>query len=242
MNNPAAQPPSSSSDGKKAHRRRLVLAGSVVFVLFLAVALWRLLGSGGPELAPLPDDPAERARMFHRELRENPIERPDSAKPSRTAYRDWLEARGAQFSGTQQQDASRDTGPGGSPPPVVDFGTTQFPTAPENAEPAPIQPNEYLDEEDLRHPEIYFEVAQHYPDMNNLSERRATLRFFQAYQEQLRRKADEQIGSGEDAKTVAETHAAVKRYDEAINQLRGLIDQQVAEQKAAGTYQEPIRE
>jgi hypothetical protein len=79
---------------------------------------------------------------------------------------------------------------------------------------------EWLTEENLRHPEIYFEHAEEIPELNRPEERRDTLDFFVAYREKLTRDL-EIVGQTGDERN--EILAAIGRYDDAIKRLRRLI-------------------
>lgn len=75
-------------------------------------------------------------------------------------------------------------------------------------------------EEDRRHPERYFELAERIPELNRPEERRETLEYFRAYRRKLQRDVD----VGRDAAERREILATIARYDAAIARLRRLID------------------
>jgi hypothetical protein len=79
--------------------------------------------------------------------------------------------------------------------------------------------NEWFTEDDLRHPERYFEMAERIPELNRLEERRQTLDYFLAYREKLQRDLE-----GTEPATRQELLATIARYDSAIARLRALID------------------
>jgi len=81
--------------------------------------------------------------------------------------------------------------------------------------------NDWFKQEDLLHPERYFEVAEHVPELNRPEERRDTLEFFLAYREKLQRDL-EAVGDNSDKRQ--EILATIERYESAISRLRKLIE------------------
>jgi hypothetical protein len=80
---------------------------------------------------------------------------------------------------------------------------------------------ERFTEEDLHHPELYFELAEQMRELNRPEERRDTLEFFLAYREKLGRDL-EVVGENEDKRQ--EILATIERYESAIARLRELVD------------------
>jgi hypothetical protein len=83
---------------------------------------------------------------------------------------------------------------------------------------------EWFTEEDQRHPERYFELAERMPELNRAEERRDALQFFLAYREKLRGDLD----TVKDPDEQREILAAIGRYDDAIARLRELLETQTA--------------
>ena len=81
--------------------------------------------------------------------------------------------------------------------------------------------NDRFTEEDLHHPERYFELAERMPELNRPEERRDTLDFFLAYREHLSRDL-EVVGANPDKRQ--EILATIERYEGAIARLRELVD------------------
>jgi len=212
--------------------RRRLLAALAASAVLLAGALWWIWGRttdlAGREAAK------ERARLageFRRDLRKNPIAKPEGRKPLRTAFRAWLAERGISYEQPGAAAAPKPD-PAQVAPGVVDFGKMQHEEVP--AEPERIEPNEFLDEDDLRHPEIFFEMAKSIPEYSRLEERRDVLDFFQRYQAQLKGDLEKQTREGARPEVTSETRAAIGRYDEAIGKLRKLIEEQEKTEKDAG--------
>jgi len=86
--------------------------------------------------------------------------------------------------------------------------------------------NERFTQDDLRHPERYFEFAERMPELNRPEERRDTLEYFVAYREKLGRDLD---AAGADGAARQEILTVIERYDRAIARLRALIDEQPAQ-------------
>lgn len=83
-------------------------------------------------------------------------------------------------------------------------------------------PNEHLTQEDLDHPERYFDAAARVPALNEPEARRDTLDFFRAYRAQLER----DLEAPEHGGRRSEILATIARYDDAIGRLRELIEAQ----------------
>ncbi len=208
-----------------AKTKRVALLATAGLVFVLAAAIWWAIADEEP---PFPEDQNERIEMFKRDLRDGKIQKPEGTrKPLRTAYRNWLREHGV------DPDKPRDDE--GSPPPVeqhpsgypvVDFGKMKFPEEPPPTEPERIEPNEFLDDEDLRHPEIFFEMAKSVPEYNRLEERRDVLDFFERYQEQLKGDLKKQLEAGASTEEILEIRTAIGRYDEAIKKMRDLVREQ----------------
>jgi hypothetical protein len=77
---------------------------------------------------------------------------------------------------------------------------------------------EWFTEEDLRHPERYFAMAERIPELNRPEERRQTLEFFLAYREKLQRDLREAEPAARE-----EVLATIARYDAAIARLRAVM-------------------
>jgi len=88
------------------------------------------------------------------------------------------------------------------------------------AERFPTKP--WFTEEDLRHPERYFALAERMPELNRPEERHDTLEFFLAY----RKKLAHDLERAGDTDQRQEIMATIDRYDAAIARLRALIDPQ----------------
>lgn len=84
-----------------------------------------------------------------------------------------------------------------------------------------FETNDWFTEEDLHHPERYFELAERMPELNRPEERRDTLDFFLAYREKRRRDLE---AGGESPDQRQEMLASIERYDAAIARLRAIID------------------
>jgi hypothetical protein len=80
--------------------------------------------------------------------------------------------------------------------------------------------NDRFTQDDLQHPERYFAVAEHMPELRRPEERRDTLDFFLAYRDKLRR--DLEAAQSPDQR--AEILTVLERYEDAIQRLRDLID------------------
>jgi hypothetical protein len=76
-------------------------------------------------------------------------------------------------------------------------------------------------EDDLRHPERYFDLAERVPELNRPEERRDVLAYFLAYREKLGR---DLAAAGADEAKRAEILLVIERYDAAIARLRKLLD------------------
>lgn len=208
--------------------RPWIFLGVALISIMGALALWRL--GSGRELAPaqpLPEDPAARAAMFRKHLRENPVAPdPESRKPVRKEWERWLaehnaaETETAETEGTDQGQPEKRT-----PPPVFDFGTASLPRAPVQRAPERIEPNEFLDKEDLRHPEIFFEVAEYKPEYSTLEVQLDVHRFFSQYRKQLDGELGTLLKQGGNPDEIAEIRAALGRYDKAIEKIESLIAQ-----------------
>ncbi len=136
--------------------------------------------------------------------------------------------RGAHAPGTAPEPATpalhADASPQARPtPPVFDFATlAHAPRSEQRNEAEPrFTTNEWFTQEDRRHPERYFELAERMPELNRPEERRDTLAYFVAYREKLRRDLEAAGGDGEKRR---ETRATIARYDAAISRLRKLIE------------------
>lgn len=117
---------------------------------------------------------------------------------------------------TERSSAARPT------PSVFDFATLTPAAEPgERKEEEQFVTNDRFTEEDLHHPERYFELAEHMPELNRPEERRDTLDFFLAYREKLERDL-EVVGENRDKHQ--EILADIERYEGAIARLRALID------------------
>lgn len=81
--------------------------------------------------------------------------------------------------------------------------------------------NDWFTQEDQRHPERYFELAERMPELNRPEERRDTLEYFRAYRDTLQRDLD---AAGDDGHERQETLATIARYDHAIARLGRLIE------------------
>jgi hypothetical protein len=82
--------------------------------------------------------------------------------------------------------------------------------------------NQWFTEDDLRHPDRYFELAERMPELNRPEERRDTLEFFLAYRQKLN---DDLAAAGDDPSKRAEIQTVIDRYDAAIARLRPLIEE-----------------
>ena len=216
-----------NKENKDGTQRPWIFLGVALITIMGALALWRVTAER-PAPAPLPADPAARAMLFRKHLRENPIKaNPEKRKPIRDEWERWLAEHEAEAATPDESgEASPESPPQDTPPPVFDFGTANLPRAPENPEPARIEPNEYLDEEDLRHPEIFFELAEQIPEYNTLETQLDVHRFFKQYRDQLDGDLAALIRQGGDPETIAETRAAITRYDDAIEKMEDLIARQ----------------
>lgn len=105
-------------------------------------------------------------------------------------------------------------------PGIFDFGAMTPP--PQRADPDEDRfvTNERFTEEDLQHPERYFEAAEHKPELNRPEARRAALDYFVAYREKLQQ---DLAGGSLSTAARAETLATIARYDAAIARMRALI-------------------
>jgi hypothetical protein len=106
-------------------------------------------------------------------------------------------------------------------PSVFDFATPPRVGETESAPEERFVTNEWFTEEHLRHPEIYFEVAEQMPELNRPEERRDTLEFFLAYRDKLQRDLAVAVEQGERRREIL---ATIERYDNAIARLRKLMD------------------
>ena len=214
---------------KKTSRPALIAAAiALVLVLVGGAYLWRLTREP-PRVEPLPEDPAARAALFQKYLRENPLPTDSSSrKPVREEWQRWLAARGA--TGGEAPDAEAPSEEGladpNTPPPVVDLGTAVLPADEDGNSPPRIEPNEFLDEEDLRHPEIFFEIAEMQPEYATLEVRLDVHRFFQDYRAQLTVDLQLLRQQNADPERIRELAAAVARYDDAIERMEVLIEGQ----------------
>jgi hypothetical protein len=79
--------------------------------------------------------------------------------------------------------------------------------------------NERFTQQDLEHPERYFEAAAHAPALNKPEARRDTLEFFLAYRAKLEGDLDVPANAARRTEIVA----VIDRYDDAIERLRALM-------------------
>lgn len=80
--------------------------------------------------------------------------------------------------------------------------------------------NERFTQEDLQHPERYFEAAESRPELKRPEERRAVMEYFLAYRNKLER---DLAGGQLSPEMREEVLATLERYDDAIERLRKLI-------------------
>ena len=107
-------------------------------------------------------------------------------------------------------------------PPVFDLASiARSGETDERTQEERFRTNERFTPDDLQHPELYFSLAEHMPELNRPEERRDTLDFFHAYREKL----------GHDLEAVGENPgkrqpilAVIERYDSAITRLREVVD------------------
>ena len=116
-----------------------------------------------------------------------------------------------------------DRSPSPRPTPPV-FDLAQIARAPQAKPPVDdadrFPTTDRFTQEDRRHPERYFELAERMPELNRPEERRDTLEYFLAYRRTLQRDLDASRDAGERREILA----TIARYDAAITRLRGLID------------------
>jgi hypothetical protein len=104
--------------------------------------------------------------------------------------------------------------------PVFDLATIRRSNETEKGEEEERFPtNEWFTENDLQHPERYFERAAEIAELNRPEERRDTLEFFLAYREHLRHALERPEKQGDRPQILA----TIERYDAAIDRLRALI-------------------
>lgn len=109
-------------------------------------------------------------------------------------------------------------------PGVFDFGSMTPPRrTPPHDDAERFATNERFTQDDLRHPERYFDAAERMPELNRPEERRAVLEYFLAYRDKLVGDLERQGASDEER---GELHATLQRYDAAIARLRALIGAQ----------------
>lgn len=209
-------------------KKRWFIFGAMTIALMGSAALWRLSIPSPDAGVELPEDPAARATLFRKHLRENPLPTDaKSRKPARKEWERWLAEHGTADENAQTPETA-DSPQRGTPPPVFDFGTAELPRADPNAPLPRIEPNEFLDEEDLRHPEIFFEMAQHKPEYSRLEVRLDVHRFFTRYRRQLRGDLNRLHERGGDPDEISAVRAAIGRYDDAIEKMEALIAKQAA--------------
>ncbi len=185
------------------------MALAVVAVLLAAFALTRWIAGGRPR-AVLPPAALPSPRLY---------ESPSDATRSSPA----AETRRARQSVPASPVPQRtERSPSAAPTlPVFDLAAL-----PRTAEPRTsggereFATNQWFTEQDLRHPEIYFEMARRMPELNRAEERRDTLDFFLTYREKLHRDLE---AAGKSAAERREIAATMARYDDAIARLRALI-------------------
>lgn len=107
-------------------------------------------------------------------------------------------------------------------PSVFDFATLATPNeTAEDTDDERFATNDWFTEDDLQHPERYFELAEQMPELNRPEERRDTLEFFLAYQDKLRRDLEAARGNPDRRREIL---AAIARYESASARLRALLD------------------
>lgn len=104
-------------------------------------------------------------------------------------------------------------------PGIFDFGAMTPPPAVPSSDDDRFVANERFTQEDLQHPERYFEAAERMPELNRPEERRAVMEYFLAYRDKLER----DLASGQLSPEIREEAVAtLERYEEAIERLREL--------------------
>jgi hypothetical protein len=187
-----------------SRRRKIAFALTAAVVAALGLYLWSGFGERPAARAPIAA-PSPQAMTSGREpLR--PAVRPSSVPSPR-----------------QVREPSSQPRP---TPAVFDFATiTPSSATGESKDEERFRTNEWFKEEDLQHPERYFEVAARMRELNRPEERHDTLDFFIAYHDKLKRDLDA-VGENQDKRQ--EILAAIERYDSAIARLRKVVDAEEA--------------
>jgi hypothetical protein len=179
-----------------------------VAAIIAALVLSRWTGAKRPAV-PAPDAlPARRATDVRNAAR------PALHTPPNPAPR--VGAEGPSPGATPRLPAAKPT------PAVFDLATIT-PAENSRADEAEerFRTNEWFTKEDLRHPELFFQLAEQMPELNRPEERLETLEYFLAYREQLERELE---ASPENSDERQEILATIGRYDDAIERLRALLD------------------
>lgn len=195
---------------KAATSRGRRIAFTLGAALVMALALFRWAGTDGTPVAAPAATPA-------RSVTRSP---PD---PLRPAAQQWPVSP-PRSAGEQRSPVPQPAGQPAATPPtpsIFDFAALVPPDGtPRDPQPERFGTNEWFTQEDLHHPERYFERAEHMPELNRPEERRDTLQFFLAYQEKLRR----DLEAAGDNRDTQEIRATVERYEQAIKRLRDRIE------------------
>ena len=201
---------STEGQGQGALRARTIaLALLAAVVAVVATFVWMVENRPPPPFPVVARTPTAEARSG--------VQRPTTRAPDLPAAQSQSEAT---LPPTPIRPAP--VAAGVPTPGVFDFGAmTPQPQQPPGNEEERFVTNDRFTQEDLQHPERYFEAAETTAELNRPEERRAVLQYFVAYREKLEHDlADEEI----DAETHQEIAATMQRYDDAITRLRALID------------------
>jgi hypothetical protein len=183
------------AQGGEPRKWRITLALGTA--LITALALYRWTGTDRP---PLPV-------------------RPSPAAPSAAATVIWSDMRRATVRPrwlSLLRNGRENTAPPQPKGSVFDLATLTPPNgAGKNTDTERFPTNDWFTDEDLQHPELYFEMAKQMPELNRSEERQDTLAFFLAY-----RSSDIWIPRATTRASVPGSLAAIDRYDHAIAELQ----------------------
>ena len=204
-----------TSDGT-SRKRKIALALTTALVAALGL-YWRAVtdtppAAPPPLAAPLPGRAASEQEPERPRVRPSSLASPRNVQEQHTA---------------PPAPLPPDAAPQARPTlPVFDLATLAHPAEPrESKEEERFRTNQWFSEQDLQHPELYFNLAERMRELERPEERRDALDFFLAYRGKLQRDLE---AVGKDRNERLQILATIARYDTAIARLRELVAEEAA--------------